>query len=196
MAEQKQYDIYVGNASVATLDANANPGGFDPLGETVMVEIDQAAEYATNFSTAKNSANRQDLNAKIKDGPIGVTITCKETGRRVMEMALHGTTTDVAAGSVVNEELPSGLEVGQQYFTDKPNINAAAATMVDFDGNSVVNGTHFSAEESGAITMLDVNLTDGVKATGNIHFASQPTAADTTTIGWQDLHMESDPDAR
>lgn len=179
----KQYGIYVGNAAVATLDANESPGPFDPLGETVMVEIDQAAEYATNFSTAKDSANRQDLNAKIKDGPIGVTITCKETSKRVMEMALHGTTTEVTASSVVNEAMPAGLIVGQQYFTDFPNINAAAASMIDADGNAVVNGTHFSAEESGAITMLNVNLTDGVKATGNIHFASQPSAADTTTIG-------------
>jgi hypothetical protein len=183
MATQKQYGLYVGNASVATLDANANPGPYDPLGETVMVEIDQAAEYATNFSTAEDSPNRQDLNIKIKDGPIGVAITCKEVGKRVMEMALHGTTTDVAAGSVANEELPSGLEVGQQYFTENPNIVAAGATMVDVDGNPVVNGTHFAAKESGAITMLNVNLTDGVKAAGNIHFASQPNAADTTTIG-------------
>jgi hypothetical protein len=183
MATQKQYGLYVGNASVATLDANANPGPYDPLGETVMVEIDQAAEYATNFSTAEDSPNRQDLNVKIKDGPIGVTVTCKETSRRVMEMALHGATSDVAAGSVVSEELPAGLEVGQQYFTEKPNIVAAGATMVDADGNSVVNGTHFSAKASGAITMLNVDLTDGVKATGNIHFASQPSAADTTTVG-------------
>jgi hypothetical protein len=189
----KQYDIYVGNAAVATLDANDTPGPFDALGETVTVEIDQAAEYATNFSTAKDSANRQDLNAKIKDGPIGVIITCKETSRRVMEMALHGQTTDVTAGSVSDEEMPSGLEVGQQYFTDKPNINAAAATMVDKDGNSVVNGTHFSAEESGAITMLNVNLTDGVKATGNIHLASQPNAADTTVVGGKTYTWRATP---
>jgi hypothetical protein len=190
---QKQYGIYVGNASVATLDANATPGGYDPLGETVMVEIDQAAEYATNFSTAKDSANRQDLNAKIKDGPVGITITCKETGRRVMEMALHGTTTDVTSGVVVEEEMPAGLEVGQQYFTEKPNIVAAGASMVDADGNAVANGSHFKAEESGAITMLNVNLTDGVKATGNIHLASQPNAGDTTTVGSKTYTWRANP---
>jgi len=183
MATEKKYYIGVGNAAVATLDANRVAGPFDDLKENVMVEITLAAEYADNFSTARDSANRQDLHAKIKDGPVEVTVTVKENAKRVMEIALHGKSSVKQAGTVTGEKMPSGIVTGQQYFTEHPNASNIAIEDSAGDPSDLVEGQHYKVNESGAITFLDIDAADPVAATGNIHFAAQPNNNDTTTVG-------------
>jgi len=183
MTTEKKYYIGVGNAAVATLDANRVAGPFDDLKENVMVEIALAAEYADNFSTARDSANRQDLHAKIKDGPVEVTVTVKENAKRVMEIALHGKSSVNEAGTVTGEEMPEGIVSGQQYFTAKPNISNV--TVEDSAGtpNELDDGTHFKYNESGCITILNIDDAPAVKAAGNIHLVNQPNADDTLVVG-------------
>jgi hypothetical protein len=185
MATEKDYYIGVGNAAVATLDANSVPGPYDKLGETVMVEFDIAAEYADNFSTSKNSPNVQDLHAKIKNGPVGVTVTCKEHAKRVLEFVLHGKTVATEAGSVSGEVMPSGFIAGQQYFTDKPNVDTDTVVIVDSAGSpsTLVPGTHYTVEESGAVTFKDIDAADAVKATATITLHNQPNADDQLIVG-------------
>ncbi len=184
MATEKQYYIGVGNAAVATLGPNGVPGPYDDLKENVMVEFDIAAEYADNFSTAKNSANVQDLHCKIKNGPVGVTITVKEHAKRVLEIALHGKSADTEAGSVTDEPLPLGIKVGQQYFTDHPSVDVDSASLIDSAGtpNVLEKGVQYKIEESGALTILNLEVAAAVKATGNIHLAAQPNADDTLVV--------------
>src|ERR1041384_4422167 len=185
MATEKDYYIGVGNAAVATLDANSVPGPYDKLGETVMVEFDIAAEYADNFSTSKNSPNVQDLHAKIKNGSVGVTVTCKEHAKRVLEFILHGEIVATEAGSVSGEVMPSGFIAGQQYFTDNPNVDTDTVVIVDSAGSpsTLVPGTHYTVEESGAVTFKDIDAADAVKATATITGHTQPNPDDTTTVG-------------
>lgn len=191
MPAEKQYYIGVGNAAVATLDSNRVPGPFDDLKENVMVEIELSAEYADNFSTGRDTPNRQDLHCKIKDGPVGVTLTVKENAKRTLEVALHGKGYSRDAGTVTDEELPEGFVVGQQYFTEHPNVSAV--TMRDFDNNVLTADQHFKVNESGAITFLDIDQVDAVKATATVTFANQPNEDDTTVVGGKTYTWKASP---
>lgn len=180
MAEEKKYYIGTGNGAAAILDASGNPAQFVDLGEIPTFELDESIEYAENYSTAKGSANLLDMRVVIKR-TLTVTMTVKEHLLRVLETIFQGESASVDASAVTDEELPLGFAAGDRYFTTHPNI--ANLVVTDDADASLTLGTHYTAEESGAITFLDVNSADAVAATGTIHFAAQPAADETVVVG-------------
>lgn len=183
MPIEKDYLIAVGTVAVATLDANGIPGPYEALKESVMVELDISAEYADNFSTERDSPNVQDLHCKIKNGPVGVSLTVKQNDVRTLQIALHGKDNSQNAGTVSDEPVPSVIIAGQQYFTDHPNVTSVV--IVDSAGtpNELDEGTHYKVNEAGCVTFLDIDDSPAVKAAGNIHLVNQPSADETLTVG-------------
>lgn len=180
MAEEKKYYIGTGNGAAALLDASGNPTRFVDLGEVPVFELNETIEFAENYSTAKGSPNLMDMRVVIKR-TLAVTLTVKEHLKRVLDTIFQGESASIDAASVTDEELPEGYEAGEIYFTTHPNITNL---VVKDDADATLTpGTHYTAEDSGAIKFLDVNSADAVAATATVHFANQPDVDDETVVG-------------
>jgi len=184
MTTERKYYIGAGNIAVADLDANFVPTAFEDAGEVPRFELEETIEYADNYFTGKDGPNVMDLHAVIKRTLAG-TMVIKEQTKRNLERLYHGESSIVAAGSVADEVLPEGLEAGDLYFLQNLPVDVETVVLTDSAGSpsTLTNGTHYRVRDSGQITFLDIDAADAVKATGNIHLASQPNADDTLVVG-------------
>jgi hypothetical protein len=184
MATEKKYYIGTGNGAAAPLDANGEPTRFTDLGEMPVFEITETIEWAENKATDRTGPNMLDMRVPISR-EMDVKLTVKEHTKRNLELIHHSAAETIPAGSVTDEELPDGFEVGDMYFPKKSNVDVDTIVLTDEAGtpNVLAAGTHYRVGESGAITFLNVDDADAVKALGNIHLVSQPNADDTLVVG-------------
>jgi hypothetical protein len=184
MATEKKYYIGTGNLAAAELDAAGNPTQFKDLGEAPVFEITETIEWAENKATSKGGPNMLDMRCVISR-EMEAKVTLKEHTKRNLELLTHSDAVTVAASSVADEGLPSGFQVGDIYFAEHSNIVVDSAVLSDAAGtpNILEKGVQYTIAESGAVTFLNLDDAAAVKAIGNIHLASQPSADDTLVVG-------------
>ncbi|AXV78887.1 MULTISPECIES: hypothetical protein [Ralstonia solanacearum species complex] len=86
--------------------------------------------FSVDQKTHKESYSGQAATAaKVSSGRSGkISMTAMQYSPENVALALHGTTTTVAAGSVSGEALPTGLQVGDIIALDHPNVSDLVIT--------------------------------------------------------------------
>lgn len=115
-----------GKVLVAERDANGNAKAFRFLGNCSAVNL----ALQTDVLEHKESTSGQRLTdlRLIREKKAQLSIQMEEFSQKNLALAMYGTDSAIAAGSVVSETFPTSLIVGDLVRTAKPDISAPVVT--------------------------------------------------------------------
>lgn len=135
---------------------NGAPGAFRYLGNVP----EGAMQLQTDvFSHSESTTGQRLEDLRIpRSKSARMNITLEDFSKENLALALYGASSSIAAGSVSNEALPSGLLAGDFVRTAKPNISALVVTDSAGTPATLTAGTHYeiTSASHGTIKILNV----------------------------------------
>ncbi|MEX2524445.1 MAG: hypothetical protein WD750_05770 [Gammaproteobacteria bacterium] len=152
--DMKQFS-FQGHVLLAERDANGNAKAFRDIGVAPTFDLSLGVNKDQQY---ESQSGRRRLRSEIITGQdVNLSLVLNDFSTLNLGLALYGTPAAIAAGSVTDEALPSGLEDGDLVALQQQNIsnlvledNAAAALTED---------THYEIQsaEHGTIKFLDLS---------------------------------------
>jgi hypothetical protein len=144
-----------GRVYIANRDASGNPLAMRWLGNVpelrVSLKID-TIEHKESYSGQRLT----DLQLiRGKDGEFNATV--EDFSVQNLELTLYGQTTNVAAGTVTAETLPTGATAGDIYLLANQFVSSVVVKDSNATPATLTAGTHYKVHaEQGAIEFLNV----------------------------------------
>lgn len=131
---------------VADRDDNGDPGALTDVGENIDFVVEIEKSYVENYSTRYAEAER-DLHVPVRKAA-KITFKLKEAFAAVLELALHGTKTALAGGSLSAQAFPSGIVAGETHRIPGAVGKVSGLSIVDSNGTpaTLTLNTHYTVD--------------------------------------------------
>jgi hypothetical protein len=144
-----------GRVYIGTRDTNGNPQAMRWLGNVPELKVSlnvETIEHKESYSGQRIT----DLSLiKSKDGEFMCSV--EDFSIENLELTLYGQTSNVIAGSVTNEALPTGAVAGGVYLLANQFVSSVVVKDSAGSPATLTAGTHYKVyDEQGAIELLNI----------------------------------------
>lgn len=197
------YLLLTGEFDIADRNPDGSPGALQEMGEAPMCELMIEEQRAENYATG-GVFNEKDLSVTVVVEVKGA-LTVKEADGDRLSLAVFGSKSEEAGGSVVAQAFPDGIAEGEKHFLPGRPLGVSALTIVDSAGSpeTLVEGTDYEADlDHGTVKFLNVDGFDQPfkasytkSATTNVSIGSKVTPEKFFFMRYKNLADDESPGA-
>lgn len=147
-----------GRVYIGARDAAGNPQGLNYVGNVPELKVSLSVETLEHQESTSGQRLTDLQLIKTKKGEFACTL--EELIPVNLELALYGTTTEQATGTVTDEALPNPLTLGSLYLLAQQNVSTVVVKDSTATPKTLAAGQYRLNAKHGSLSITDIT-TDG-----------------------------------